>query len=112
MRVGGTMTTYYIYMATHPDGSRYYGLTSKGLKYAKEQHRLSSYNSGGHTSYTGLSLYAYQTKTPVSKWRFTEVYMVYDRALAFKLKRSLVEVDPVCLNIKYKHSYRRFQHDI
>ena len=106
------MTTYYIYMAKHPDGSRYYGLTSKGLKYAKEQHRLSSYNSGGHTSYTGLSMYAYQTKTPVSKWRFTQIFVVFDRALAFNLKRSCVEADQDCLNIKYKHSYMRFQHDI
>ena len=106
------MTTYYIYMAKHPDGSRYYGLTSRGLKYAKEQHRLSSYNSGGHTSYTGLSMYAYHTKTPVSKWRFTQIFVVFDRALAFNLKRSCVMADPDCLNIKYKHSYTRFQHDI
>ena len=112
MRVGGTMTTYSIYMAKHPDGSRYYGLTSRGLKYAKEQHRLSSYNSGGHTSYTGLSMYAYHTKTPVSKWRFTQIFVVFDRALAFNLKRSCVMADPDCLNIKYKHSYTRFQHDI
>lgn len=101
------MTMYYIYKAIHPDGSRYYGLTAKGINYAKHQHRLSTYNSGGHQSYTGLSIYARKTKTDLNNWDFIELNVVYDRMEAFNLKRAYVESDPNCLNIKYKHSYRR-----
>lgn len=101
------MTMYCIYKATHPDGSRYYGLTSKGIEYARYQHRLSTYNSGGHTSYTGLSLYAKQTNTPIDKWEFIELHKVYNRQDAFALKRAYVEDDVKCLNIKYKYSYTR-----
>ena len=98
------MTMYYIYKAIHPDGSVYYGITSKGIDYAKHQHRLSTYNSGGHTSYTGLSLYAKKTNTPIDEWKFELLHKIYDRDEAFQCKRLYVKTHCDCLNIKYKLS--------
>ena len=58
MRVGGTMTTYCIYMATHPDGSRYYGLTTKGLKYAKELYNTGNLNINTEANCTAAEWFA------------------------------------------------------
>ena len=103
-------TQYTVFKATHPDGSVFFGLTTKKLKDAITQYRYSFYGSGGHTSNTGLSWYAQKTNTNPIEWDYEEIAIHYDKFTALEIKRSMIMAHPECLNIKY-NNFRRINNE-